>query len=84
MPCPHKKDVHTLTPRICEYVISHGKKDFEGRIQIKILRRKSIPDFQDGSNVVTEVHLRERLSDRDDVRTPAEVREEEKMLCCWL
>lgn len=44
--------------RTCEYVILHGKEDFAGVIQLRILKRGGYPVLSCGPDEITRVLIR--------------------------
>lgn len=55
------KDVNVLTPKTCEYVTSHGKKDSAHVMKLSTWRWELIVDYPgSGRNVTTRVPVRGR------------------------
>ena len=69
------KDVCVVIPGSQEYVTLHGRRDFAGVLQLRILSWGIVLDCPGGPSVITRIFLRGRAE-----RSAAKV----EMVGCWL
>ena len=74
------QSVHVLILRNCEYIILHGKRDFTDVIKLRIFRWEDYPGLSGWYHCNHTDPLKREArgseTEREDIRTEAEVRQE--------